>query len=116
MGSAPGGSSPEVVAGAFALLLLARGAPRRNGCRLRQGVCPPRLTVCDTSDLEPNYEKLAIYADSTNTPSHMVRQLSSGHWTSKLGELEDIQHLTLDQLSGSDYGRVVQILKRKRPT
>jgi len=73
-------------------------------------------TVCDTSDLEPNYEKLAIYADSTNTPSHMARQLSSGHWTSKLGELEDIQHLTLDQLSGSDYGRVVQILKRKRPT
>jgi len=73
-------------------------------------------TVCDTSDLEPNYEKLAIYADSTNTPSHMARKLSSGHWTSKLGELEDIQHLTLDQLSGSDYGRVVQILKRKRPT
>ncbi len=72
--------------------------------------------VCDTSDLEPGYERLAIYADDANTPTHMARQLPSGRWTSKLGELEDIQHSTLDQLSGSDYGRVVQILKRKRIT
>ncbi len=72
--------------------------------------------VCDTSDLEPGYERLAIYADDTNVPTHMARQLPSGHWTSKLGELEDIQHLTLDQLAGSDYGRVVQFLKRKHPT
>ncbi len=72
--------------------------------------------VCDTSDLEPGYEKLAIYADDTDMPTHMARQLPSGHWTSKLGELEDIQHLTLDQLTGSDYGRVVQFLRRKIPT
>jgi hypothetical protein len=72
--------------------------------------------VCDTSDLEPGYEKLAIYADDTDMPTHMGRQLPSGHWTSKLGELEDIQHLTLDQLTGSDYGRVVQFLRRKIPT
>lgn len=72
--------------------------------------------ACDTSDLEPGYEKLAIYADDTNMPTHMARQLPSGHWTSKLGELEDIQHLTLDQLTGSDYGRVVQFLRRKIPT
>jgi hypothetical protein len=72
--------------------------------------------ICDTSDLEPSYEKLAIYADETNVPTHMARQLPSGHWTSKLGELEDIEHQTLEQLSGSDYGRVVQFLKRKRST
>src|SRR5271168_1376075 len=68
---------------------------------------------CDTNDFEPGYEKLAIYAGEDNVPTHMVRQLSSGHWTSKLGELEDIEHQTLEQLSGSDYGRVVQVLKRK---
>lgn len=69
--------------------------------------------VCDTGDLEAGSEKLAIYADDADTPTHMARQLASGQWTSKLGELEDIQHMTLDQLSGSDYGRVVQFLKRK---
>src|SRR5260370_19969438 len=68
---------------------------------------------CDTGDLEAGSEKLAIYADDADTPTHMARQLASGQWTSKLGELEDIQHMTLDQLSGSDYGRVVQFLKRK---
>ena len=70
-------------------------------------------SVCDTGDLEPGFERLAIYADETGAPTHMARQLPTGHWTSKLGELEDIQHLTLDQLSGSDYGRFVQFLKRK---
>ncbi len=72
--------------------------------------------ICDTGDLETGYERLAVYADETGTPTHMARQLPSGQWTSKLGELEDIQHLTLAQLSGSDYGQVAQILKRKRAT
>jgi hypothetical protein len=69
--------------------------------------------VCDSADLEPAYEKLAIYADENETPTHMARQLVSGHWSSKLGELEDIEHVTLEQLGGSDYGRPVRFLKRK---
>lgn len=69
--------------------------------------------VCDTGDLEPGYERLAVYADETDTPTHMARQLPTGHWTSKLGELEDIQHVGLDQLNCRDYGRVVRFLKRK---
>ena len=73
-------------------------------------------SACDNGDLEPGQEKLAIYADDANVPTHMARQLPSGEWTSKLGELEDIRHLTLDQLTGSDYGQVVQFLKRKRAT
>jgi len=73
-------------------------------------------SVCDTADLEPGFERLAIYADETGAPTHMARQLPTGHWTSKLGELEDIEHLTLEQLSGSDYGQAVQFLKRKLPT
>jgi hypothetical protein len=72
--------------------------------------------VCDTGELESGYERLAIYADESGTPTHMARQLTSGRWTSKLGELEDIEHLTLEQLSGSDYGQAVQFLKRKLPT
>jgi hypothetical protein len=72
--------------------------------------------VCATGELESGYEKLAIYGDETGAPTHMARQLPTGHWTSKLGELEDIEHLTLEQLSGSDYGQAVQFLKRKLPT
>jgi hypothetical protein len=74
------------------------------------------FSVCDTADLEPGFERLAIYADETGAPTHIARQLPTGHWTSKLGELEDIEHLTLEQLSGSDYGQAVQFLKRKLPT
>src|SRR6266566_3667632 len=45
---------------------------------------------------------LAVYADETDTPTHMARQLPTGYWTSKLGELEDIQHVGLDQLNCRD--------------
>ena len=71
---------------------------------------------CEDGRPEDGFEKVAIYMDSSNTPSHMARQLPSGHWTSKLGDLEDIQHETLDQLEGRDpaYGNAKQFLKRRR--
>ena len=64
------------------------------------------------SDLEPGFEKVAIYTDLMGKPTHAARQLPSGNWTSKLGELEDIEHETLDCLSGSSYGSVALLLKR----
>ena len=70
---------------------------------------------CQSDQLEPGYEKVAIYVDSTGTPTHMARQLSSGTWTSKLGRHEDIEHTTLAQLEGEGedtYGVAYQILKR----
>jgi len=44
-------------------------------------------------------------------PTHAARQLENGRWTSKLGELEDIEH-DLHHLASGAYGAVVQILKR----
>src|ERR1051326_1576509 len=41
-------------------------------------------SVCDSGELEPNVEKVAIYADLTGTASHVARQLATGAWTSKL--------------------------------
>jgi hypothetical protein len=77
---------------------------------LNQGYEP-----CNNDDLEAGYEKVAIYVDSSGTPTHMARQLESGRWTSKLGKLEDIEHETLEQLEGpSSYGVAFQILKRPR--
>ncbi len=67
---------------------------------------------CDNGVLEDGYEKVVIYVDSSQTPTHMARQLSSGQWTSKLGDLEDIEHETLRQLEEGHYGRAIQYLKR----
>jgi hypothetical protein len=68
--------------------------------------------ICGNSQLEAGFEKIAIYADSSGKPAHAARQLSNGCWTSKLGQLEDIEHDTLDDLTGSEYGAVAVIMKR----
>jgi hypothetical protein len=54
---------------------------------------------------------IALFADKNDFPLHAARQLPSGRWTSKLGELEDIEH-GLRDLEGDAYGTVVLIMKR----
>lgn len=68
--------------------------------------------LCQIADLEPGFEKVAIYVDLKGRPTHAARQLPNGKWTSKLGKLEDIEHETLDCLSGSSYGSVALFLRR----
>jgi hypothetical protein len=68
---------------------------------------------CDNADLEPGFEKIAIYAKD-GVPTHVARQLESGSWTSKLGRDEDICHPTLEALNGSFYGEVVRVMRRPR--
>jgi len=70
---------------------------------------------CDEGTREDGFEKVAIYVDESDTPTHMARQLSSGMWISKCGQLEDIEHETLEALSGfgpREYGVVAGFLKR----
>lgn len=69
---------------------------------------------CSDANYEGGFEKVAIYAGSNGKPTHAARQLGNGHWTSKLGTLEDIEHATLDSLFGTSYGNVVVILKRPK--
>jgi hypothetical protein len=66
---------------------------------------------CANADLEFGFEKVAIYAIG-GTPTHAARQLPNGRWVSKLGELEDIEHASLDVLAGAVYGDVAAILRR----
>jgi hypothetical protein len=61
--------------------------------------------------LEPEYEKVAIYA-SPDGPEHVARQKASGIWTSKMGRGIDMDH-TLEALEGDFCGKVVKIMKRK---
>jgi hypothetical protein len=66
----------------------------------------------DQEELEPGWEKIALFADGNGVPTHAARQLPTARWTSKLGKLEDIEH-ELRDLTGTTYGSVVQIMKRQ---
>ena len=68
--------------------------------------------VCDTSEVEHGYEKVAIYVGSDGRPKHMAKQLLSGKWTSKLGDGWDIAHDTLEGVECNDYEKAIQFLKR----
>lgn len=70
---------------------------------------------CTDSSLESEFERIAIFVDENGVPTHVARQLDNGSWTSKIGELEDIEH-RLSDLEGSAYGTVAQIMKRARRT
>jgi len=70
-------------------------------------------TLCQDENLEPGFEKIAMFADD-QAPQHAARQLPNGRWTSKLGELEDIEH-GLRDLEGVEYGKVVVLMKRLLP-
>jgi hypothetical protein len=67
--------------------------------------------VCADEALELGFEKVALFALADGFPTHAARQLGSGRWTSKLGELEDIEHALRD-LEGVEYGTVVLVMKR----
>ena len=73
---------------------------------------------CDNDRLEIGYQKVAIYADPFDSPKHMARQRFWGTWTSKLGDLEDILHVSLAQVEClgphpiADYGCAVRFMKR----
>lgn len=66
---------------------------------------------CDSAGLEAGYEKVALYVRA-GVPTHAARQLSTGRWTSKIGQAEDIDHASLDCLEGDNYGGVFIILRR----
>ncbi len=71
--------------------------------------------ACDTGVLEKGFEKVALYVDAQIIPTHAARQMENGQWTSKLGEFEDIDHLTVECLQGDgqgQYGRAFLYMKR----
>lgn len=68
-----------------------------------------------SGDHEPEFEKVAIFGSRDGVPTHMARQIDDGSWTSKLGSLEDIRHVDVSAVAGSEYGAVAAFLKRKKP-
>lgn len=71
---------------------------------------------CDDSTLEEGFEKIALYGRVLTgrvSPTHAARQLPNGHWTSKLGDHEDVEHETPERVECPTYGVVVGFMKRK---
>lgn len=71
--------------------------------------------VCASPSLEPNFEKIAIYAER-GEPTHAAKQLPDGRWKSKLGPWEDIEHNTTKAVEEYLYGKVVVYLRRRDPS
>lgn len=66
---------------------------------------------CHSGDYETGFEKIAIYT-LRGKPTHASRQLRNGRWVSKLGPQEDIEHQTVNGVSGDTYGSVAVYMKR----
>lgn len=78
--------------------------------------------TCDDESSELGFKKIAIYADSLDSPTHAARQLPNGKWTSKLGDFEDVEHqfvhvwesalMQMRSFELSSYGKLVKIMKK----
>ena len=71
--------------------------------------------MCQDAEVINGIEKIAIYADAFGDFTHAARQLRDGRWTSKLGDLDDIEHESLEEVAGApdcDYGVVVRYMMR----
>lgn len=68
---------------------------------------------CGDDGLEPGTEKIALYADAEGMFVHAARQLDDGRWTSKLGDLVDIEHPTLADVAGGIYGQPTLFMERR---
>ncbi len=69
--------------------------------------------ICPDGSLEEGKEKIALYEDVQKDFSHVTRQLPNGNWTSKMGRLEDIEHYSVDAVSGEFYGKPVLYMQKK---
>lgn len=88
------------------------GAPREETLdSLRVAFAMLGYAICDHEVAEPGYEKVAFFISAEKVPTHAARQVASGRWTSKLGQLELIEH-DLRDLEGEAYGAVALVLKR----
>jgi len=66
---------------------------------------------CPDAAYEDGFEKIVIYARNGEV-QHAAKQLSDHEWTSKLGDLEDIAHDSVDAVAGGLYGSAVAYVKR----
>jgi hypothetical protein len=70
----------------------------------------------DNKTIEPEYEKVAIYASLDDMEFSHIAKCDGRVWKSKLGKGQDIEHYSLAVLEGDqgdEYGIVERILRRR---
>ena len=71
---------------------------------------------CQDGAMEEGYEKVALFArhddEGRIAPTHAAKQLADGRWTSKLGALEDIEHMEPEDVNGPLYGTPIRFMRR----
>ncbi|HEY4329695.1 MAG TPA: hypothetical protein VGN88_08155 [Phycisphaerae bacterium] len=77
--------------------------------------------LCDDGRLKNGVEKIAIYVDGRECPTHVAIQRGSGKWQSKLGGDIDVEHSlesleSTDEFGGSLYGKAKYFMSRARVT
>lgn len=71
--------------------------------------------LTDNKDIQPEYEKIAIYASLEDMEFSHVAKCDGRVWKSKLGKGQDIEHFSLAVLEGdqeAEYGIVDRVLRR----
>jgi hypothetical protein len=68
--------------------------------------------VCDDESFEKDYDKIVIFTDKDNIPTHAAKQIDDTFWSSKLGEYHDVSHSKFS-IEGGNYGSFNVIMKRK---
>jgi hypothetical protein len=68
---------------------------------------------CDSREWEPGCEKIAIYANEDGDFTHVAKMIDAETWTSKVGQLDDIEHRTVESLEDERFGTVVHVLRRQ---
>jgi hypothetical protein len=58
----------------------------------------------NNAEWEEGFLKVAVFIDADGVPSHYARQLENGKWTSKFGELIDVEHDDLECIKCVEYG------------
>ena len=64
-------------------------------------------------ETEPAVDRVALFAKNGEW-THAARQLPSGWWTSKCGTFEDLEHESLEVLTGDLYGEVHCVMTRPK--
>lgn len=70
-------------------------------------------TKCASAILEHGFEKVILYHVAGRV-AHAALQLVDGTWTSKIGDLADIMHVTPEVVESNQNGRPAIVLRRKR--
>lgn len=71
--------------------------------------------ICENGELEPGQTKICIYSKN-GIFSHVSRLMENGRWASKMGNYEDIEHLSEFDVSGIGYGKPETYMKKAMAT